>query len=38
MIQPMAVMPALALLQDSLGHGSPPHIMLLDVMMPGLSG
>ena len=29
---------ALALLQDSLGHGSPPHIMLLDVMMPGLSG
>ena len=35
----MSVLPAAALLlQDSLDHGSPPHIMLLDVMMPGLSG
>lgn len=24
--------------QDCLAHGSPPHVMLLDVMMPGLSG
>lgn len=29
---------ALDMLEDSLERGHPPHIMLLDVMMPGLSG
>ncbi|PSC67347.1 Non-motile and phage-resistance [Micractinium conductrix] len=29
---------ALDMLDESLRHGSPPHVMLLDVMMPGLSG
>jgi DNA-binding response OmpR family regulator len=29
---------ALDLLEESLRQGDPPHVMLLDVMMPGLSG
>lgn len=30
--------PPRSCVQESIKQGSPPHLMLLDVMMPGLSG
>ena len=36
--QPTPAAASLSFLQESLRQGDPPHVMLLDVMMPGLSG